>query len=160
MFQTSAQRYIRQTIHFNEEFMKCFKITALVLAAALASIAVGVQVLALFCLYVVAFRGETICPFYPEIDTRFAPGFSKAGFEKIECGMPENKVVDLIGPPLWIKPQAARTSHEEWGYSGDGALGRWGDKAWFYYGVVSDSGHVIEKHVRIYYGAPSKARYN
>ena len=103
MFQTRAQRYIRQTIHFNEEFMKCFKITALVLAAALASIAVGVQVLALFCLYVVAFRGETICPFYPEIDTRFAPGFSKAGFEKIECGMPGNKVVDLIGPPLWIQ---------------------------------------------------------
>lgn len=103
--------------------------------------------LELFIFY--SFHGEDICWFWPEIDTVFAPHFSKGKFDEIQTGMCPQDVIGLIGNPISVAYRGAQ--REEWGYSHDGALGRFGDKAWFYYGVLFIDGVVADKMVKVYY---------
>lgn len=101
--------------------------------------------------YWIAFHGEDYCWWYPEIDTVFSPGFSKAGFDKIQVGMSADEVAGLVGDPLWIVPDERNPDTEVWRFSDDGALGRWGDKAWFSYEITFTNNHVSAKNRHIYY---------
>ena len=103
----------------------------------------------LFVLY--SLSGEDICLFYPEIDTIFAPNFSKEKFKKIQIGMSKQDVRRIAGDPLGVSVSRCGEFVEEWGYSRDGTLGAFGDKAWFYYCVIFIDGAVAAKNVKVYY---------
>lgn len=112
---------------------------------------IGLLSLILLSVYLITFRGEDMFVLYPEIDTVFADEFSRAGFEKITIGMSTNEVIDLIGQPLSIDFRQKNNGQEEWSYSCDGALGVWGDKAWFYYGIKIKEGRVKNKIMDVFY---------
>lgn len=101
--------------------------------------------------YWFAFHGEDYCWWYPEIDTVFSPGFSKAGFDKAQVGMTADEVVGLVGDPFGKFPDKHNLDMEVWWFSHDGALGRWGDKAWFSYEIAFTNNHVSAKNRQIYY---------
>ena len=119
------------------------------------AIAGGVIVLLLYVVYWAAFHGEDYCWWYPEIDTVFSQGFSKAGFDKIQVGMTADEVVGLVGDPFGKYPDKHNPDMEVWWFSHDGALGRWGvrwgDKAWFSYEVTFTNNYVSAKKRKIYY---------
>src|SRR5688572_20091072 len=45
-------------------------------------------------------RIEAYCFFYPGIDTRYAPGYSEAAFDKVTNGMTQQAVRQLLGTPF------------------------------------------------------------
>lgn len=122
--------------------------TQMMFARAVAGMAMAVL---LYGLYWIAFHGEDYCWWHPEIDTVFSPGFSKAGFDKIQEGMTTDEVAELVGAPLWKTTDRDDPDMETWHFSHDGALGRWGDKAWFSYEVAFTNNHVSVKNRQIYY---------
>ena len=85
-------------------------------------------------------HAEMYCPFYPGIDTHYAPGFSEANFRKVLPGMTVSEVEALVGKPLF--KQKKQTAMEEWGYTDDGKC-KWGDFAWLRRAVVVSEGIVI-----------------
>ena len=52
-----------------------------------------------------------------EEDTRYAPGYSEAGFYKIKHGMTEAEVKRLLGEPLMVDPPDSRRNYTYWRYS-------------------------------------------
>lgn len=71
--------------------------------------------------------------FKPDIDTRFADGYSDAAFATVAIGMNVSDVLALLGEPIstyesanWSFPGDAKTL---WWYASDGACA-WGDFAW------------------------------
>ena len=101
--------------------------------------------------------GERYFPPWPDVDTRFAPGYSEAGFDALAAGMTRDEVVARLGPPLRRFPvrqtsyQSARPSTVEgWSYSGDGACS-WGDFAWLGREVYFDNaGRLTETIKQVY----------
>ena len=93
------------------------------------------------------FHGEDYCWWWPDIDTQFASGFDRAGWERINVGMSERDVVSLIGEPYFKESQS---EGQTWYYSKDGALGHFGDKAWFSYEVLFTDKCVVGKRKQIY----------
>lgn len=69
---------------------------------------------------------------YPAIDTRFAPGYSEAGFRSIQVGMTKAEVLQRVGAPF------NAVQDQGWMYSQDGACGWW-DFAWLMRGVNFDA---------------------
>ena len=114
-------------------------------------VAVAALALLLYVVYWIAFHGEDYCWWHPEIDTVFSPGFNKSGFDKIQVGMSAGEVAGLVGDPFGKIPDKLNPGMEVWWFSHDGALGRWGDKAWFSYEVAFTNNHVSAKNRQIYY---------
>jgi hypothetical protein len=56
-------------------------------------------------------------------DTRFAPGSSESAFEQVSPGMPESKVLELLGPPLGTRTYR-RTSQYVFFVGGTGLFER------------------------------------
>ena len=112
---------------------------------------VTLLLLGLFALYFIAFWDEDIFVLNPEIDTVFAGNFSKDKYEQVTKGMSTNDVIAIIGQPLSIDRTQKNMGYEEWSYSCDGALGSWGDKAWFYYGIQIKNGVVEGKVTNVFY---------
>ena len=97
----------------------------------------------LFALYVWQFRGESYCPWYPDIDTVYAKGFSKEKFLTIRIGMSKENVSSQLGEPFSKYRPHEHEGLEFWSYSHDGALGHWGDKAWISYVIVFQDDKVV-----------------
>jgi hypothetical protein len=84
----------------------------------------------------------------PDIDTRFAPGYSDQGFAEVRIGMTESSVLALLGEPIsrqepsgWPFPGDASVI---WWYSCDGAC-KWADFAWRAPIVGLKNGFVVSK---------------
>lgn len=110
------------------------------LAGAIAFITAEVMVLLCAGLFVAAnypLFVEVYFPPYPAVDTRFAPGYSEAAFQRLEVGMTRDEVLDRIGRPL------NSLADPYWVYSEDGACALW-DFAWLVRGVQFDErGRVV-----------------
>ena len=102
-----------------------------------------------FFLKIIILGGEDICGWYPEIDTVFADGFSKQKFNQVNVGEHESEALKILGSPLWKESRG--NGCVIWGYSRDGALGWWGDKAWFSYELSVSNHVVIVKEINTYY---------
>ena len=95
-----------------------------------ASLSIGI-IGSLFLLLLAFSAIESYFPFDPDIDTRFAPGYSEEAFTSLQVGMSKEEVLQRLGPPL--SGQASRT----WYYSTDGAC-PWWDFAWLARNVEFD----------------------
>lgn len=116
-------------------------------AAQLAAVAFLVAVVAGWTAFVVVVRIgiEGYNPFYPAIDTRFAPGYGEAAFAAVQPGMTKVEVLQLLGPPLNAQRDQA------WAYSEDGAC-PWWDFAWLARSVQFDAqGRVVETRAAVHY---------
>ena len=103
---------------------------------------------------------EGYCIVWPSIGTRFAPGYSARGFERVRPGMTKTEVMRLIGPgfrqgirwrraPGWDQAEW-QPGDESWSYSSDSsALG--GDWAWLHREVVFRDGVVARKVRWVFY---------
>jgi len=92
---------------------------------------------------------EGIFILYPNIDTRFAPGYSEETFNNIPIGMSESEVLNLLREPLVVAELNPDWRIKEepdtvWSYTGDGAS-RWGDFAWRGRAVYFRDGKVVRK---------------
>ena len=92
--------------------------------------------------------GELFCPFYPSIDTEYAPGYTDRGFFRIRPGMTEAQVRSLIGEPFYTNevwsynpPGEDEYDGVYWHYSDDGKC-TFGDFAWLQRNVVFTNGVV------------------
>jgi hypothetical protein len=102
---------------------------------------------------------------YPEIDTVFAPDFTKENFEKIQNGMTTQEVTQLLGEPLRLyknekilnlvngRGRTRQTSEtaECWGYSWDGKLKGQADFSWYSYKVCFENNQVYLKLVEEFF---------
>lgn len=111
----------------------------------------AIVVLGCCCMRFLLFGGETYCRWCPDIDTTFAPGFKKENFLQISMGMDSETVISLVGVPFAKQTPEPDAELEIWYYSHDGALGRWGDKAWISYEVIFRNGKVVSNASKIYY---------
>ena len=87
--------------------------------------------------------------FKPDIDTRFAPGYSEEAFESIKKGMSEREVVTILQEPLYKYEYGSNYSFPGqpeivWWYTADGACSWW-DFAWRTRGVGLRDGIVVGK---------------
>jgi hypothetical protein len=118
-----------------------------IVSAVVVAVLVGGQI-------VVSGVTEGYCIVWPSIGTAYAPGYSAAGFAKVEPGMTREKVVSLLGEPLgkrrgswWAGPSesgnaGSKRNDEVWHYSHDSsALG--GDWAWLSREVIFRDGVVL-----------------
>lgn len=103
-------------------------------------------------------RSETTFVPMPEIDTVFAPDFTKANYAAVQNGMSTTQVESLLGAPFRkqsIKVTStaesqtfmAQDNAECWYYSRDGALVQ-ADFSWFSYQVCFENNLVYLKQVR------------
>jgi outer membrane protein assembly factor BamE (lipoprotein component of BamABCDE complex) len=102
--------------------------------------------LVLAALLYVTMGGESYFFLYPSIDTRFAPGYSEGGFERVKVGMTKAEVLSLLGPPF----DPGTVGQSSWHYTQDGKC-FWADWAWLDRTVVFRDERVVEKIARIYY---------
>lgn len=91
---------------------------------------------------------EGKCIFSPDIDTRYAAGYSDGAFASVTIGMTESNVLHILGKPistqaqsLWPYPGDAEIL---WWYSSDGACS-WSDFAWRAPIVGIRNGIVVSK---------------
>ena len=100
---------------------------------------------ALFCTFLGLVPSETVFVLNPSIDTWTPPGFSRSAFLRIEPGLNEAQVIDLVGEPPWrSEPHNPRAEFDRsWGYSRDGACS-WCDAAWRSYSVYFRDGAVLK----------------
>jgi outer membrane protein assembly factor BamE (lipoprotein component of BamABCDE complex) len=93
-------------------------------------------------------HSESYCFLYPNIDTRYAPGYTESGFNQITPGMTAQTVEQLIGRPFNIGMGADGT--EYWFYSQDGnAL--FGDWAWLGREVIVREQRVVAVAQRVFH---------
>ena len=103
-------------------------------------IAVSIPLFLFIAWFVLVFPGlEFFCPFYPSIDTEYAPGYTDRGFARIQPGMAETEVIALVGNPLYAN--RVEDVGEFWHYSTDGKC-TFGDFAWLLRAVVFTNGIV------------------
>jgi hypothetical protein len=93
-------------------------------------------------------RMELYCPFYPSIDTRYAPHYDEERFSQVKPGMARDEVIRLLGKPL--HEEEKKNGAVKWYYSADGGCS-WGDFAWLARSVFIDEGVVVEVEKRVYY---------
>ena len=100
---------------------------------------------ALFCTFLGLVPSETVFVFNPSIDTSSTQGFSRTAFLRVEPGMKEAEVIELVGEPAARRsPSNPRAEFDEsWGYSQDGACG-WCDAAWRSHSVYFRNGTVLK----------------
>lgn len=102
---------------------------------------------AFFCTVLGLVPSETVFILNPAIDTQLPPGFSRLDFLRIEPGMNEAQVLDLVGEPAARRAGAELNPRADfdqtWGYGGDGACG-WCDAAWRSYSVYFRAGAVLK----------------
>lgn len=113
-------------------------------------IAIGITLFVLCgALYFAAFMlmGESVFPLDPGIDTVFAPQYSETGFEQIQIGDSQERVLDLIGEPL--ERGKLIQGQEQWVYSQDGGFCCF-DFAWLWRSVTFDQNRVRNKSAETY----------
>ena len=93
-------------------------------------------------------HAELYCPFYPSIDTVYAPSYTEEGFNRITAGMTEREVVAILGEPLENQKENSETLRSF--YTLDGKCW-WGDFAWLGQAVFFSNGKVIRTEKIIYY---------
>lgn len=94
---------------------------------------------------------ESYCFFYPSIDTRFAPGYSEASFNKIAVGMSKLEVEQKLGRPLDTGSVFVNGGGDElWYYTLDGKC-KWGDWAWLKRVIRFSNGRIVGIENRIAY---------
>jgi hypothetical protein len=114
----------------------------------------GCCLLAVYLVHLLFFS-ETYCFVLPGIDTRYAPGFTEARFDRITAGMDSARVYALMGAPygkLTLR-SCGDTYPTIWSYTGDGKCKWLGmDFAWLGREVYFDRrGKVTARMRRIYY---------
>ncbi|RYD59335.1 MAG: hypothetical protein EOP56_00270 [Sphingobacteriales bacterium] len=85
--------------------------------------------------------GESYDPFRPDIDTKFAPGFSQLKFDSIHPGMDSTVVLNILGKPIYTYGDSVTT---QWSYSSD-AKCKCYDLAWLTKVIILQDGKVIDK---------------
>ncbi|MDX2159966.1 MAG: hypothetical protein SF162_01450 [bacterium] len=87
---------------------------------------------------------------YPQIDTRFAAGYSEAAFDQIQMGDSKARVQALVGEPLTDCLGFASDDYN-WQYTCDGAFGLF-DFAWLHRAVwFNAQGEVWQIVERVHY---------
>lgn len=106
-----------------------------------------------FCSLLGLLPSETVFVFDPAIDTVTSTGFSRQAFARLESGMTEAQVLDLLGEPLgrqrWSAPPCHADFDQTWSYSHDGGCG-WCDAAWRSYTVSFLDGKLSEAREQWY----------
>lgn len=92
-------------------------------------------------------RSELNFPIYPYIDTQFTQRFTWDSFSRIDVGMSQNKVVDILGEPLRKRVNKDTTPDECWEYSTDGNAYPYFDFSWYSVKVCFTNDFVSSKPV-------------
>ena len=123
----------------------------------------AINTAATFAILAVAYLGvggcESYCVLWPSIDTVYAPGFTDAGFERVQVGMTREDVRAQIGEPLdkdfrsvnrLRHPGYQARGDEVWTYTRDGGC-PWSDWAWLSREVLFSNGRVVQRVYWTYY---------